>query len=242
VWVNASIDADVKLGIVPTGEWRAALDPADEGIDKNALAIAHGIRLEHLEQWSGKESDPYATVERAFLICDTNGSVRHMIYDADGGLGGGVRGDARKINQLRNPAHIISVSPYRASGAVLEPKKEMVDGRKNEDRFLNFNAQSGWSLRMRFYQTYRAVVKGEKGFDPDSIISIPADIPERAQLLIELSQPTYTTNQMGKLLIEKKPDGTPSPNLFDAVKMLYAPARRALKIADSLLGDDPIEE
>ena len=101
-WVNAAIDAHKKLGITPSGSRCAALDVADEGIDKNALAMRHGIALEHLESWSGKGGDIFATVVRAFGLCEQLG-VDSLEYDADG-LGSGVRGDARIINEQRQAA------------------------------------------------------------------------------------------------------------------------------------------
>lgn len=233
-WLNACVDAHSKLKIKVSGEHLAALDVADQGIDKNAAAARHGILLDHVEQWSGKESDVYATTERAFTVCDT-WQCRRLVYDADN-VGAGVRGDARKVNEKRNPARQITVQAFRGSAAVMDPLREMVEGRKNEDFFLNLKAQSWWALRMRAQATYRAV-HGEK-FDPDTILSISSAIPELPKLLIELSQPTYSQNAAGKLLIDKQPDGTPSPNLGDAVMMVYAPARKPLRISDRTLDPD----
>jgi len=234
LWVNAAVDAHLKLKIKPTGERLASLDVADTGRDKNAAAVRHGVLLEHVESFSGKESDIYATVERAFLICDSYGAIRKVRYDADG-VGAGVRGDARKVNEKRNPAKLIAVEAFRGSAAVLDPTREMVEGRRNEDLFANFKAQAWWALRMRFQNTWRAV-NGEP-YEADDIISISSAIPEKAKLLIELSQPTYSQNLAGKLLIDKQPEGTPSPNLGDAVMMAYAPARKPLRIDESVLED-----
>jgi phage terminase large subunit len=71
------------------------LDVADEGIDLNAFAGRHGILLQHLKSWSGKNGDIYGTVIKTFDICETDG-YEYFFYDADG-LGAGVRGDARII-------------------------------------------------------------------------------------------------------------------------------------------------
>ena len=234
LWVNAAVDAHVKLDIAPSGERLAALDVADQGIDKNAIAVRRGILLEHLEQWSGKESDIFATVERAFRVADMH-QARKLIYDADG-LGAGVRGDARKVNEKRNPARRITVRPFRGSAAVLDPLAEMVEGRKNEDFFLNLKAQAWWALRMRFQATYRAV--NGQPYDPEAIISIASTVADLARLKIELSQPTYSQNAVGKMLIDKTPDGVASPNLADAVMMAFAPQRREMRIDERLLGED----
>ena len=59
-------------------------------------------------------------------------------------------------------------------------------------------------------------------FHPDDIISIDSTLDELAKLTTELSQPTYAKTNAGKILINKKPKGTPSPNRFDAVMMVFA--------------------
>lgn len=76
---------------------------------------------------------------------------------------------------------------------------------------------------MRFEKTHKAVTKGEK-FETDELISIPSDIEDRESLIKQLSQATYTTSSgSGKLIINKKPKGTKSPNKADAVVMAYWP-------------------
>jgi len=69
--------------------------------------------------------------------------------------------------------------------------------------------------------THRAVAEG-MDFDPNDIISIDSMLDELSTLTTELSQPTYAKNNAGKILINKKPKGTPSPNRFDAVMMVFA--------------------
>jgi phage terminase large subunit len=71
-WVQAAVDARVKLGIAPTGLRRGALDVADEGRDKNAFAGRYGFELENIIEWSGKGDDIFGTVVRAFGLCDDN--------------------------------------------------------------------------------------------------------------------------------------------------------------------------
>lgn len=230
-WVQKAIDAHRVLGIEPTGVRGAALDVADGGMDKNALAVRHGILLEHVESWSGSDDteDIYETTERAFTLCDLHG-VKELDYDGDG-LGAGVRGDARKINEqrVRNKLPPLEVRMFRgsASGVALMDANKYVRGpdgqpldRKNKDMFANAKAQGWWGLRFRFQQTVRAL-EGLP-YDPDDIISIRADIPERARLLVELSQPVYGINKAGKIEVNKTPEGVRSPNLGDAVMMNYA--------------------
>ena len=232
-WVNAAVDADQKLGIELNGVKSGSLDVADEGIDKNAVAVRQGMRLTFVESFTGKDSDIYATVEKAFLLLDLRGCDT-LRYDADG-VGAGVRGDARKVNELR-PGRAIAVRPFRGSAAVVDPKKEMVPGRKNEDMFKNLKAQSWWWLRLLFQNTFRAV--NGKPYDPDMLIVIDGSMENLTQLLIELSQPTYSQDTAGRMLIDKQPDGTKSPNLGDAVMMVYAPGRKPMRIDERILDDE----
>lgn len=238
VWIQAAIDAHKKLGIVPSGSKRGALDVADGGKDLNAFAGRYGILLEYVDEWHGRKDnidDIFGTVERAFAICDERGYTQYH-YDADG-LGSGVRGDARVINERRreNGQSHVSVEPFRGSGAVHDPEGELVPKRKNKDFFANYKAQAWWALRVRFNKTYRAVVEG-KPFDPDEIISIDSTLANREKLVAELSQPTYSINGAGKILIDKAPDGTRSPNLADAVMIAYAPGGGVVDTWSKLAG------
>lgn len=230
-WVQSAIDAHVKLGFEPTGESRAALDVADEGIDTNALAGGKGVLLSFVHEWSGKGADIFATTEKAFLLCDQE-EVTEMDYDADG-LGAGVRGDARVINERRRKP--VNVRAFRGSGAVDRPEAMDVKGRQNQDFFANAKAQAWWNLRQRFERTHRAVQERAAGvpvtWNPDDLIAIDSRLPLLAKLQQELSQPTYSINGVGKIIVDKKPDGTKSPNLADSVMIRYSRSRRVMRIS-----------
>lgn len=233
-WVQAAIDAHEKLGITPGGKRQGGLDVADEGSDLNAFAGRYGILLEYCEAWSGKGADIFATVERAFAICETEG-YGEFAYDGDG-LGAGVKGDARQINEgreQRKSGKIIDVRKFQGSAAVVDPdgKIPQFDGdesrdkeeRTNKDYFANAKAQAWFHLRMRFLRTYRAVTQGHPVTDPDALISLSSRMPSLTKLCLELSQPTYAENGAGKMLINKQPDGTKSPNLADSVMIAFSP-------------------
>lgn len=235
-WIQACVNAHIKLGIMPTGARRGALDVADEGRDKNAFAIASGVVVDRLHQWSGKGSDIFATTEKTFGLADDEG-VESFLFDSDG-LGADVRGNARVINERRDEAGrpTITVLPFRGSAGVFAPESEDVPGRKNEDFFRNRKAQSWWALRRRAYKTWRAVVHGD-AFDPDEIISFDKEglsLPTPGYpyglfnaLIMELSQPTYKKDEIGKIIVNKTPDNMASPNLADSVMILFGRAHRA---------------
>lgn len=237
-WVQAAVDAHVALGIEPSGERRGALDVADEGADKNAFASMHGILVDHVEEWSGQGGDIFQSVVRAFSIADELG-LAGFIYDADG-MGAGVRGDARVINEQRKaegirtqvPPRLVNVSPFWGSGAVEKPDARIAPGadRTNGDYYMNLKAQSWGVLRARFKETWRARNEPGYNYDPTAIISLPSKLPSLTKLIAELSQPTWGPNSIGKMVVNKKPDGTKSPNLADAVMMVNGAARRPMKI------------
>ena len=76
---------------------------------------------------------------------------------------------------------------------------------------------------MRFQNTYRAL-QGMQ-YDPDALISLSTeDLGKREleQLKRELSQPTYSKNGAGKILVNKQPDGALSPNRADSVMICFS--------------------
>lgn len=227
-WVRAAIDAKQKLGIAPSGEWLLAYDPADEG-DNNAAVGGQGTEISICEDFSGKGSDTFASTEYVFEVCDKYG-IRTFRYDSDG-LGAGVRGDARIINERRASLgrRVLTPVGFRGSGAVVNPNgvvegtigRDGDPGRKNEDFFANAKAQGWWNLRTRFQNTWRWIEEGIP-CPPDEIISISSAMPNWEKLVAELSQATYQANGAGKIVINKKPNGMKSPNMADGVMMRFA--------------------
>ena len=230
-WVNAAIDADKALGIDVSGPKRAAMDVADEGPDKCALAYFKGAKLFAVREWSGKGSDILYSVQRAFAYCDEWG-IDSFRYDSDG-MGADVRGGARALNEGRSTTGLppISVQPWRGSGAVSRPDKAIPSAapserkdRTNKDYFANAKAQGWWELRVRFQRTYRAIEAHKKGeaypYDPDDMIFLDGSMSNLGQLVQELSRPVRKETLSGKIQVDK---GTPSPNLADAVMYCLAP-------------------
>ncbi|MDI5638180.1 TerL protein, partial [Salmonella enterica subsp. enterica serovar Kentucky] len=176
----------------------------------NACSLRYGFLLNDVQEWSGKGSDIYDSVVKVFGLCDDFGADEFR-FDEDG-VGAGVRGDARAINELREAEGTdqITATPFRGSGSVFYPENEAVPGdngkpaRLNKDFFANAKAQGWWHLRKLFRNTFRAL-KGME-YDPDEIISICSMMENKDRLLMELSQPTWSKNAVGKILVDKQPD------------------------------------
>ena len=228
-WIQASIGAAARLGIPVTGGKYGAFDVGDEGRDKCAFAMRHGIELQFLKQWTGKGSDLYKSTVKVFGYCEDLG-LNAFYYDA-GGMGSAIKGDANTINETRAAVgkSSINAEPYLAAGPVHSPDSQMVPRRANRDMFQNRSAQSWWHLRTQFQNTHRAVVD-QLPFDVDSIISLDPRLTDLLPVQMELSQIAYGKNAAGKIQIVKTPTGMSSPNLADALCMAYQPASFTLQL------------
>lgn len=225
-WVSAAIDAHIKLGIDDSGGYCAALDVADGGGDKNAYAGRKGITLRNLAEWG--ERDTGLTARRAIGHASDCGQIE-VHYDCIG-VGSGVKAETNRLNDEGLMPTGIRFVPWDAGAAVQNPDKNVepndVDTPINKDFYTNLKAQGWWQLRRRFEKTYRAVTEGVM-FDHDELISLPSDLPLLRTLQKELSQPTASKGARMKLIVDKSPPGTRSPNVADAVMMCYWPVQSA---------------
>lgn len=245
-YVQAAIDIHVKLGWKVTGQKLAGLDVADRGKDKNALAARHGVVITYAEMWTGKDSDLYETAERAFRLCDEHG-MPEFYYDGDG-MGVGIRGDARKINEARKAKrqHTVRATMYRGSAAPMNPEA-IAPGtdRTNEDYYKNLKAQAWFTARWRFRNTWilweRSQGRGDESLPLPKIedcISLQSGYRDFPRLVSELSQAQYKQDNSGKMLVDKAPvetKGALSPNLADALVIAMAPKQPRLLITDEVL-------
>ena len=226
-WVAAAIDAHKRIeGLTDDGGWVAALDVADEGLDTNAFARRKGIMLKSIVEWG--ERDTGATARRAITGCKGLGNV-DLNYDCIG-VGAGVKAEANRLRDEKLLPAGVRLVPWSAAAEVFEKDKRLIPGDRdsplNGDFFYNFKAQAWWQLARRFERTWRAINENTFRADPAQLISIPGDLPLVRKLQKELSQATATTdNAKMKMVVDKSPDGTKSPNLADAMVMVYWPVR-----------------
>lgn len=235
-WVKAAIDAHKikRLGIKPEGERTSALDVADGGLDKNAQAIRYGVILQFCEAW-GQSPDVGISAQRAVKSAQLHG-VKELYYDSIG-VGSGVKVETNRMKEGNILPRGIIVVPWNAAASPLNPDEYLIPNDdkspKNGDFFLNMKAQAWWMLRIRFEKTYKAVMQRAQ-YDPSELISIPSDLEGLEDLVTELSQAVHKNQHgSGKTVVDKQPDGTPSPNKADSVVMAYWPTRE-LSILDVL--------
>lgn len=231
VWVRACVDAHVKLGFGDDGSKDAGQDVADEGSDKNALAIKHGVVLKYAEHWGG---DAGEAAKIAIPKC-IEFSVTNLNYDSVG-VGAGFKTGINSLKEKKAVPERLKIVPWNGGAVVLNPEKRLIPSDKesplNKDFFANLKAQGWWSLRTRCYKTWRAITFGEK-YDPSELISFSSTLPNIEKIKMELCQAVHAYNKAGKLLVDKKPDGAVSPNLADAIVICYHSIRK-LSILDVL--------
>lgn len=221
-WVKSAIDAHVTLGLKVSGPWGAALDVADGGGDRNALVKRQGVVLRFAEEWGAP--DTAQTARRALALCTGHGPME-MQYDCIG-VGAGVKAEANNLEATGAMPKGLRLVPWNAGAGVQNPQGRVIEGDKdsplNEDFYANLKAQAWWELRNRFYRTWRAVKEGAT-YHPDTLISLDSTMPLLRQIEKELSQATASKGARMKLVVNKTPEGTRSPNLADAVVMAYWP-------------------
>jgi phage terminase large subunit len=232
-WIYAAVDVHLKsplFRVTIPNVWMAGLDVADEGIDRNAQALRQWIILRSVAEWG--ERDPGSTARRSIGMLRDDSRVPNGIkvqYDSIG-VGSNVKSEYNRLldtGDLKR-GEIIYV-PWNAGASVVEPYAFIIpnddNSPTNNDFFQNMKAQAWWSLRSRFYKTWRHVTHSDI-YPVDELISldsagIGALLP---QLIEELSQPVSKKSASLRTMVDKQPDGSKSPNLGDCTVMCYFPA------------------
>lgn len=239
-WVQAAIDAHVKLGLEAKGSKRSGFDVADSGTDLCSHIYAHGIVALWGEHWKAGEDQLLQSCTRVYSKAIEFGS--DVTYDSIGvGALAGSKFD--ELNFERKKEMLIGsvgYSKFIAGAKVIDPEGYYVDTEdervSNKDFFSNLKAQAWWLVADRLRNTYNAVVNGEK-FDYDDLISISSDMPNLQNLVTELSTPHRNFDKAGRVKVESKEDlakrDIKSPNDADAFIMAYAPGKQ--NIMGSLL-------
>ena len=214
-WFNAAIDAHKTQGWEPKGFKSIGFDPADVGPDEKALAYAHGSVVLDCIQWS--DGDVADAIKRAFDYASDKRS-QFFVYDSVG-VGTAVKVDLKeRIGKLQ-----MSVEGFSGGMAPVDPDMYYKDELMNKHAFLNRRAQYYWALRERFENTYRSVIKGEY-IDPKEMISISSGIKDITQLRMELCRINRKRSRFSnqQIQVESKQEMEKSPNMADAVMMVFA--------------------
>ena len=222
-WVEAAVGLAEDLGIEVTGRRYAALDVAgaEEGGDENGWVGRHGIEICKLDRWNGY--DTALTTQRAARQAHEFGADE-CFYDSVG-VGEGVTGEWASMGRRAERPAGLQLIAWNGGAGVLEPDERIDPDNPrapiNKDQYHNLKAQAWFSARKRFENAYKA--RNGRPYDPDMLISLRRDLPHLSDLQDELSQPQQKPSGTGKVLVDKQPDDTPSPNLADPVVMVFYP-------------------
>lgn len=209
-WIQACIDAHIKLGFEPVGADVVSFDPADTG---DARAIGHRKGVVTLQAESKKDGDITDAMPWAFnLASEVKADV--FVYDADGMGAPSMKLYLNKAIQGKK----MNVVAYRGGATKYKPNIKYKDNKTNKDTFVNRRGQSWMNVRDMAEKTYLAVVKGEY-HDPQELISISSECKEVTELCSELSRPMRVYDNNGRIGVESKQQmksrGVESPNLAD---------------------------
>lgn len=239
-WIEAAVDAHLEIPIMAASahseEWMAGLDVYDAGADKNALTIRQGFVLRHAREWGDRDPG----VATRYTLADLRERRLQGIkiqYDPIG-IGSAVKSEWNRLVDTETVAwNEFELVPWHAGASVINPYERIIPGDDqtplNRDMFDNFKAQAWWAVRTRFYKTWRLRQMIKEGrtdetYRPDELISIDSTIPCLHQLMKELAQPTMGKSAKSlKMLVEKAPNGTRSPNLGDATVQCFFPSNKA---------------
>lgn len=226
-WIVSAIDAHLKLGFDDSGSWRAGFDPYDEGGDQHALAVAKGPVVHSVLEWpDGDTGDATRRVIEAL-----RGKSVSLQYDCIG-IGAGVKSEANRLAAERHDdgrpvlPRELTFEPWNAGSAPIDPDERVIAGDLaspiNRDLFANLKAQAWWQLSRRFERTHKAITEGER-YDPAELISLPSELPSLSTVRKQLSQATRGRSGALKMLVNKTPNGSRSPNMADALVMAFWP-------------------
>lgn len=240
-WIEAAIDAHLKLGFSDDGASVLGFDVADDGADKCANVHAKGSVVKWADEWHGGEDQLLKSCARTYKAAE---ECEAMIrYDSIGvGAGCGAKFDELNDDTGRNKNQRIKYDKFNAGSGVFNPEGTYTADRmtkvKNKDHFSNLKAQTWWLVADRFRNTYDAVHNGTE-YPLDELISLSSDMPFLEKLKTELSTPRRDFDRNGRVKVESKDDmakpnreGGPqkSPNIADAFVMCFAPHVAPMKI------------
>lgn len=231
-WIEAAIDAHIRLGFPIDGPGKIGFDVADDGDDLCANIHSKGSVVLWGEEWKGREDELLKSCSRTHQ----NAAARdaHIYYDSIG-VGASSGAKFAEINAAKGMN--VRYTKFNAGDAVQNPEsyysREGGNKIRNKDFFCNLKAQTWWSVADRFRNTYDAIHNGTV-YPVDELISISSTMPHLEKLKSELSTPRRDFDNNGRVKVESKKDlksstreggSVPSPNLADAAVMCFSPKK-----------------
>lgn len=231
-WIKSAVDAHIKVDYIANDyqhhkdRWIMGLDVADDGDDRNSLTLREWIIWRYVEEWGDR--DPGVTARKAVIVARQYRGKINVQYDSIG-VGAAVKAEYNRLiedDEVDLDVNDVPFVPWNAGAGVVNPYQHIIEddpeSQLNRDFFGNLKAQAWWDLRSRFYKTHKAVTEGAV-YPTDELISLDSDMPLLEDLMKELAQPTRGQSGNLKMIIDKKPPGTKSPNKADGGVMAFFP-------------------
>lgn len=191
-WVEAAMDADIKLGLDFSGAVCVGYDVADSGDDRNCAVKFIGAKAVCLDAWKAKEDELDKSSLRAYGYVGDNGKLS---YDSIG-VGAGVGSILKKAGKK-------NFFKFNAAAEVFNPTKEYAPKITNKAKFENLKAQAWRDVADRLKNTFNAVTKGQE-FNPSDMISISSGLDCIDELKSELCEPHKDYSRRGLDMVESK--------------------------------------
>lgn len=214
-WLEAAVDAHIKLDMDLSGARTVGYDVADSGDDKNATAEFDGSICDEMDEWKAPEDELAQSAKRAWSKVKGG----RLLYDSIGV--GAHTGSTLKEQGVQGGYY-----KFNAGAAVVNPDREYAPKIKNGEKFENLKAQAWQDVADRLRNTFNAVNKGMK-YPASQLISISSKAKNIERLKTELASPRKSYSKRGLDMIETKDQmsrrGIASPNLADAFIMGACP-------------------
>lgn len=191
-WINAAVDAHIRLGIDMSGPKNVGYDVADDGGDRCSATIFNGGIAEYLDSWKASEDELEESALRAFSHAG-NGIFSYDCIGVGASVGSTLKGKGFNSGYAK----------FHAGESPKFPEVEYALKIKNKDKFENRKAQAWQSVSDRFRNTFNAVTKGIT-YPADQLISISSSMPELEALKTELATPYREKSARDKDMVEKK--------------------------------------
>lgn len=248
-WLKAARFASNHPDWVKAGIKKVAYDPAGQGKDSNAAVYADGNCIKYVDEWE-KSQDLRKATRRALNLLREN-EAEEFIYDECGGFGDGVSvfvddnitGKDFDDDGVCFEKIEIEVTPFNAGDPVPGPKDK--DNPSESDKikdtekqpyeiYANQKAHAHGVVAQMLYNTFRFIELGERDINPEDMISLDIEDDDLwKKIMREMSTALWVKSEANsKKKVEskaamKKRTGQESPNINDAIIMLYAPKEKA---------------
>jgi len=192
-WVEAAIDADIKLDLDFSGAVCVGFDVADSGEDRNCAVKFTGSKATCLDAWKAQEDELDTSSLRAYGYVGAGGKLSYDSIGVGAGVGAILKDKKKDKNYFK----------FNAAAAVFNPDREYAPKITNKAKFENLKAQAWRDVADRLKNTFNAVTKGQE-FSPSDMISISSGLDCIDELKSELCEPHKDYSKRGLDMVESK--------------------------------------